>query len=661
MFFIVRMGFSLVGILILATIIPHNDPWRMTNVVRVVNPPLFIDVYPAVSGWSFRISEAMAGIILVLGFVIPLLLIPATRQGFVFLKRNKPALFSTILAFEFFAFTLIAVSNDIIHDYKSVFLFIMFGTLGSLYAALGLTPLVESLLPTESLKRTIKKLYTSVRWIILESPLPFFLVSLFLVEIALTVLISFTVFEAIPHVQDSVAQYFQGKIFSVGHLTVPSPPGKDFFGYLHMINNGQWYSQYPPGHPFLLMLGILAGVPWLVNPFFGSLVIVLLYFLGTELYDTKVGRISALLGLLSPFLLFMSSEYMNHTTAMFFFLLFTLFLIRSLRTGLVMHGILAGVGLGMIACIRPYSAAPLGALFLLYGLYQFVKRPKELWRAAAALAVSTGVFGGILLAYNYFTNGSPFLFGFEVLYGPNVRPGFGHAAWGVPHNAFRGLLQTMNNLNGVNKHLFEWPVPSLLFVFVLFMTGSKNKWDYLLVGTFAAVVFAYFFYWFQDLCFGPRFLYEPAALLLILTARGIERLPVVVREILGYQYSVERIRVGSFMLLLLLFGLGLSANIPPHLRHYSDSYWDVNRDVLNALEEKGIKRGLILTRTNFGGVLPANPPLLDGDLIFARDLGLQDSTIVKFFPAYEAYIAVGKDIQLYKSDGNTPGITPSNR
>ena len=638
-----------IGLLILATINPHKDPWRMVNVVRVVNPPLFIDVHPVDMSWSFRISELNTVVVLILGFLIPLIPVSSLRKAFVYFKNNKAVLFSTILAFEFFLFTLIPVSNDIIHDYKSVFLFFMFGSLGLFYVILGLSPFAQSVLPIGLLKETIQRFYTSVRWMVLESPLNFFLIGLFLLEFGLTILISFTVFEAIPHVQDSVAQYFQGKIFSVGHLTVPSPPDNVFFGYLHMINNGQWYSQYPPGHPFLLMLGILAGVPWIINPLFGALTIVALYFLGSELYDNRIGRLSALLGLLSPFLLFMSSEYMNHTTAMFFFVLFVLFFVKALRTGTIKYGVFSGAALGMVANIRPYSAAPLAALFFLYGLYQMIKRPKELWATAAALVVTLGFFGGLLLTYNYLTNGNPLLFGFEVLYGSNVRPGFGHAAWGVPHNALRGLLQTMNNLIGMNKHLFELPVPSLLIVFALFVSGSRNKWDYLLVGTFAAVVFAYFMYWFQDLCFGPRFLYEPAALLVILTARGIERMPVVIREILGYQYTIKRIRVVTFLVLFMLFGIGLSANIPPHLRHYSNSYWDVNRDVLNALEEKGIKRGLILTRTNFGGVLPANPPLLDGDLIFARDFGLRDSALVKLFPGYDVYVAIGSDIQPYKS------------
>ncbi len=657
----VRILVALLGIVILATIIPHKDPWRMMNIVRVINPPLFIDIHPLGTEWSFRISEAVAVLIFVLGFSIPLITVSSFRRALASLKSNKPAFFSAILALEIFLFTLIPVSNDIIHDYKSVFLFTLFGSLGSFYLCLGSAPFIRLLLHSEAVKRQLTNFYLFGRRIVFESPLPFFLTGIFLAGLGLTILISFTVFEAIPHVQDSVAQYFQGKIFSTGHLTVPSPPQREFFNYMHMINNGQWYSQYPPGHPFLLMLGILAGIPWIINPLFGSVTLILLYFLGSELYGVKIGRLSALLGLLSPFLLFMSSEYMNHTTAMFFFILFVLMFLKAIRTGKWSYGAVAGIGLGMVASIRPYSAAALALFFLLYGLVQIIKRPKELWASAAAFAALLGIFGGLLMGYNYLTNGNPFLFGFEVLYGPNVRPGFGHAAWGVPHNAFRGLLQTMNNLNGMNKHLFEWPAPSLLFVFVLFTTASRNKWDYLLMGTFVAVVAAYFLYWFQDLCFGPRFLYEPAALLIILSARGIERVPMLLREILGYQYSAHRIRVGTFLLLVSFIVVGFTANIPAHLRHYSDSYWDVNRDVLNGLEAKGITRGLILTRTNFGGVLPANPPLLDGDLIFARDFGLVDSVLVKTFPDYDAYIAVGSDIQPYSSAELGSGQPSSNR
>lgn len=639
---LIRLSFAFAGIVILATILPLKNPWQMVNVVRVLHPPLHIDIHPLGLDWSFRISELTATISLLIGFLLPFLLFTPARQALVTLIKHRRMFLTAILAFEFFAFTLVPVSNDTIHDTKSVFVYLMLGSMAILYLTIGLGPAL--LHSRATLTKGVLYAYDVARRVVFESRLLPFLLIVFVIEFTLTNAISALLFEHIPHVQDSIAQLFQAKIFALGHLTAPEPPQREFFSYLHMIDNGRWYSQYPPGHPFLLMLGVLIGAPWIINPLLGSLTVVALYFLGKELYNERVGRISAVLGLLSPFLLFMSSEYMNHTSAMFFFVIFLLFFVRGLRTGTLPSGFLSGAALGLVVNIRPYSAAPLAVLFLLYGLVQMVKRPRQLWKTACAFTITLGAFTGALLGYNWLTNGNPLLFGFEVLYGPQVLPGFGHAAWGVPHNVHRGLMQTLNNLNGMNKYLFEWPAPSLLFVFLLFVNKDKNKWDYLLVGTFGAVVTAYFFYWFQDWCFGPRFLHEPSALLLILTARGIDRFPVL-GETLGRSWSVRRLRLGTFALLAVLFGFGFTVNLPRHIEFYGRSYWDVDRKVRNAVEQQGIRRAIVFTRTNFGEVFPANSPFLDSDVIFARDFGSGYEKLMKEFPGYDAYIAVGSDLQ----------------
>ncbi|HLA68826.1 MAG TPA: glycosyltransferase family 39 protein [Bacteroidota bacterium] len=646
----VRTGFLLAGLLILATIVPHRDPWRMMNVLRVINPPLFIDVHPAGMSWNLRISEFMAAVGLAAGFLIPVIAVPSLRTAFVSFKNKKTYFFSAILALEFFLFTLIPVSNDYIHDARSVMLFLMMGSLGVMYLWIGLIPGIAPLLSIDSLRQGILGTYNSCRWIALESPLVPFLVTLFLIEFALTNAVSYYVFEHIPHVNDSVAQLFQAKIFATGNLTAPTPPHKEFFEYIHMISNGQWYSQYPPGHPFLLMLGVLVGAPWIVNPLLGSMSIIALYFLGAALYGKKVGRLSAILGILSPFVLFMSSGFMNHTGAMFFFILFAFYFVKLLHTTRFLHGALSGAALGMLVTIRPYSAAALASVFLLYGLYCIMRRPGELWAAGAGFVLALLVFTGLLLTFNSLTNGNPLVFGYETLHGARYRPGLGSGLWGGPHTIARGLLQSITNLNGLNKYLFDWPVPSLLGVLVLFVSLPKNVWDYILVGTFGAVVVAYFFFWFQDWCFGPRFLFEASSLLLVLTARGIERIPLVVTTILGFLFSLRRIRIGTFFFLCLLVGIGLGTNIPPHLGHYGDSYWDVNGDVLTAVRQKGIKQAIVFTRTNFGDVFSANSPLLDEELIFARDFGERNSVLMKLFPRHAPYLAVGSDIRPYKQE-----------
>ena len=81
----------------------------------------------------------------------------------------------------------------------------------------------------------------------------YFISSLLLLCFAITGTIAYAVLNHIPHVQDSIAQLFHAKIFAMGKLTAPLPPHKEFFDFMFMINDGRWYSQYPPGHSLLLM------------------------------------------------------------------------------------------------------------------------------------------------------------------------------------------------------------------------------------------------------------------------------------------------------------------------------------------------------------------------------------------------------------------------
>src|SRR3990172_8129371 len=219
--------------------IPHETPWKLSNVVRVINPPLYVDINPVGWGRIFRISEMVAVLLLLIGFALPLSAIHSLRQAFVALKNKKLVLFSAILATESFLFTLIPVSNDLFHDAKAGFLFMMMGLLGVTYVSIGVAPIARWLVSFGSLKAWILKLYGIARWMILDSPLIAFLTVLFIVEFTLTNIISYFVFEHIPHIQDSIAQVFHGKIFAEGHLTVPSSPHKEFFDFLHVINNGR--------------------------------------------------------------------------------------------------------------------------------------------------------------------------------------------------------------------------------------------------------------------------------------------------------------------------------------------------------------------------------------------------------------------------------------
>lgn len=84
------------------------------------------------------------------------------------------------------------------------------------------------------------------------------------------------------------------------------------------------------------------------------------------------------------------------------------------------------------------------------------------------------------------------IFGYHVLHGKDYDPGFGHSGWGEPHTLQRGLIQTFNNLNALNKFLFELPIPSLIFIFLAFVSLKANTWDLLLIGYASLLILAYF-------------------------------------------------------------------------------------------------------------------------------------------------------------------------
>lgn len=549
---------------------------------------------------------------------------------------DKNFLFAALLSIEVLVFTLIPYSLDIFHDARTVVTYLLLGLVSFAFLLFGAAPFVGTIVVRYNLRDRLEALWNALTKQFLGARVSLFLAVLVLVNFCLTNLASYFLFNHLPHIDDSIAQYFHAKIFSLGSLTVPSPPLPHFFQLSHVINNGQWYSQYPPGHTFFLMLGLFIDAPWIINPLFGSLTIIPIYYLGKEIYGETIGRISALLALLSPFLIFMSSEFMNHTTAMFFFTIFLLFFVRALRTGEGLHGLVAGVALGWFVTMRPYSAFALSFPFLAYGAYAGIKRFREIRNALVSFAFSLFVFLGILLLFNTLTNGHPLVFGFDVLWGEKVRPGFGNSAWGPGHTPLRGLFQTFSNLSGVNKYLFEWPVPSLLFVALLFMSHTRNRWDYLLLAGFGSIVLAYFFYWFQDWCFGPRFYYESACLLILLTARGMQTLPDLLHK-MNVIFDRSRIHLMTFVVVVAFFAFGYTANIPALTRIYGNHYWNVGPRSLNIVKKAGIRHAVVFTRASYGEVFPANLPLLDGDIIFVMDRGAENRRLMELFKGYEYY------------------------
>jgi hypothetical protein len=477
------------------------------------------------------------------------------------------------------------------------------------------------------------------------------------VVLAITNLISWRVFQHFPHVADSINQVFQGRIFASGRITLPSRVDDYFFGFLQLITDGtRMYAQYPFGHSLLLALGSLVHAEWLVNPLLGSAEITVLYFMGKELYDEKTGRIAALLGMASPFLLIMSSEYMNHASALLFLSLFLLFFFRTIRplrgghaSSKLTDPVLCGLSLAMALNIRPLSALAVSFPIACYSVYLLLRSrgtslPAFLLLLAPVL-LGLGAFG----VYNYLTTGDPLLSGYNA-YGMLA---YGHDRWGLgfgargpagfpPHTPLRGLIQTGNNLNALNLSLFEGPLPGLLLVLLLFLTFTRKPVDWLLLVSFVALPGLYFFYWAHDLVFGPRFLYEGLAPLLLLSARGLIEFPGFVGRTVGADAET---RTRNVIVIGATFSLSVTAafGLTKLTTQYGFRYLNVDNRVHARVIEGGVSNAVVFigpTRTTYYGAGLLNNALdFAGPVVYARDRGVENYVLMRQFPGRAYYYA----------------------
>ncbi|MBV9281272.1 MAG: glycosyltransferase family 39 protein [Chloroflexi bacterium] len=461
-----------------------------------------------------------------------------------------------------------------------------------------------------------------------------------------TGLVSTYLLERIPHVQDSVAYLFQAKIFATGAFHVPAPPQavQSFFMEQFLpFYNGTWFSQYPPGHPLMLMLGVLAGAPWLVEPVLSSLALGCIFFLGRRLYGAGVGALAALLGLSSPFWLFLGSSFMSHGTGLFFAATFLLCFARVEDERRAAWPFLAGFLAAMAFITRELTAVGVIGPFVLYVLIFRYRR----WRAYLPALAGACLPLAFFLVYNWAQVGSP-LSSTYTAWDQNFALGFGdHVS---PLGAFTpadGIWNIYQNQSMLAAQLFGWPYGvALAFAFVPFAVCAARRWDYLLLASFAGVVVVHALYWAPGLMYGPRYYYEALPALLLLTARGVVelgRLPLRVWPAFrpGRHPGAGAVLPAVLILGLVSFNLWfyLPAQLPLY-RHYNYS----SAAELRAVARARVHHALVFVVSHppgfwasYGNVFFANDPHLRGDIVYARDEGDLNSLLYPYFPGRAHY------------------------
>jgi len=434
------------------------------------------------------------------------------------------------------------------------------------------------------------------RWLAVVRGIPrrVFVAFLSLVTVGAAALFSAYLFQRNPHLVDTIAQLFQARIFLEGSLTAPAPEHAEFFLGQHLARHaGRWFSQYPPGHPALLALGLLVGAPWLVNPLFAGASIALVYAIGRRLLGEGSGRLAAVLYLIAPFALFMSGSYMNHITTGFFLLLA---LYAALRTvdgegGRIGWAVVTGLALGIAGLIRPLEAAAWAGALGLWLLF------RGGWRVAVVAGAACAVAIAPLLAYNAATTGHPLRFGYTLLWGEGHGLGFHTDPWGEPFTPLKSFAITALDFQRLNIRLFEWPFPSLLFAIAALVAAAWDPRARRPAGLLTLLLFAapaaYFFYWHRDDYLGPRFLFPSLGPVVLLTALGI----AFVDRHAGQWRSAFRV----FVLTCALAGLTL--NVPETAGVIAGRLPGMKLHPDRELRQAGVDSALVFVKVGWGNRL----------------------------------------------------------
>ena len=106
-------------------------------------------------------------------------------------------------------------------------------------------------------------------------------------------LVYFVLAQQFPLSGDDYSYLYQAKLFASDKLYAEDPlydrdlPFYDCLAtYCFRDDQRHRFSQYPPGWPALLAVGVKLGVPWLVNPLLGALLV----FLMLEYVEQRMGK-----------------------------------------------------------------------------------------------------------------------------------------------------------------------------------------------------------------------------------------------------------------------------------------------------------------------------------------------------------------------------------
>ena len=395
----------------------------------------------------------------------------------------------------------------------------------------------------------------------------------FVAGTVLSLAVSWLCFRGAPHSVDEIAQRWQATILLHGAAWVPADTRPDLFSVLNVVDlGGRWYSQFPPGGPLLLAIGVAVGIPALPNALATGATAALLHRWARGAGE-GTARLAAALVALSPFVLFMGGSQQNHPPAMALAMAAIVLTSRweqrapSARTDLA-HGLGLGLAVGILATIRPLDAvivAVVVATIVVTRALRGTGGTTRVLRLGAGVVLGGLLPLALLLIFNTATTGHPLRFGYDVLWGQGHGLGFHESPYGELHTPARGLAFAARTLTRLDLYLLEWPLPPLLFLGALGALAPRlTRHDRIAALTLLVTLGAYAAYWHDGFFLGPRFAFIAVPATLYLVARGVATIAGIGQSATtpspGWRFATVLV-AGSLLLSVVVGGASFGARM----------------------------------------------------------------------------------------------------
>jgi 4-amino-4-deoxy-L-arabinose transferase-like glycosyltransferase len=285
-----------------------------------------------------------------------------------------------------------------------------------------------------------------------------------LAAFALSAILSRTVFERLPHLEDELAYLWQARTYAGGNWVIPTPEPEDAFWQPFVVDhNGLRFGKYTPGYPLILMIGIWLGQMWIINALLGALAVGLVFRLGSAIFDPDTGLIAAALTAFSPMALLLNATLMGHALALCCAALFmwSMWQVEQ-RPRPLIWGVIGGLALGLLIATRALTAVAVVLPFAAWSLRRLLaaRRRRAVFIPLAVLTVCALPGAALIPIYSHAATGDP-LKNLYTLVWSYDRVGFGEGAGRNVHTLEKGIRHARYDLSLTAADLFGWQIGML--------------------------------------------------------------------------------------------------------------------------------------------------------------------------------------------------------